>query len=129
MPNTFTHLYDSLNSLRVHETELGITDDLLEALKNDKKEVEEEIERVQQTISTLRRSLDDVWSESRDCEYELVSVFMHRGKCQSTRLCHSVQQLTFPQERPVGRDIIGPIRLIYRITVRVMCGCCDYSNH
>jgi chromosome segregation ATPase len=103
----------------VHETELGITDDLLEALKNDKKEVEEEIERVQQTISTLRRSLDDVWSESRDCEYELVSVFMHRGKCESTRSSHSGQRLTFPQARPVGRDIIGPIRLIYRITVRL----------
>jgi hypothetical protein len=86
---------------------------MLAALNDHKEEVLKEIERTKAKAETLRRDLDDLWADAHACEYDLVSVFMHRGKYAS-----SVDwSATDIQAKRVEQDITGHIRLICRITV------------
>ena len=63
---------------------MGITSDFLNVLKDDKKEVEREIQETQDAIPALKAKLESLWADQREYEYELVSVFMHRGKLSSS---------------------------------------------
>jgi hypothetical protein len=86
---------------------------MLGALNDHKEEVLKEIERTKAKAETLRRDLDDLWADAHACEYDLVSVFMHRGKFAS-----SVDRpATNTQAKRVEQDTTGHTRLIYRITV------------
>lgn len=80
MPATFDHLRNSLARLQTLDAGLDISDDFLKALATEKDQVQEDIESIQTAIPRLRDKLDSLWTEERTCEYELVSVFMHRGE-------------------------------------------------
>lgn len=84
VPATFDHLRDSLTKLQSLDADLDISDDFLSALKTEKDRVQEDIEAIQTAIPRLREKLDSLWVEQRTCEYELVSVFMHRGQLIGT---------------------------------------------
>jgi ubiquitin carboxyl-terminal hydrolase 25/28 len=87
IPSTFEHAQDSLAQLQ-DLTELGITQDFLDALGNEKTEVTAEIGLLEEQLKELKRSLDGLWEGRREVEYELVAVYMHRGE----RDGHSIQQ-------------------------------------
>jgi ubiquitin carboxyl-terminal hydrolase 25/28 len=59
---------------------LGITEDFLHALDNGAEEVLREIETLEGRLPELKRQLDEMWQGNNEFDYELVSVFMHRGK-------------------------------------------------
>jgi hypothetical protein len=112
LPATFDHLHDALRNLQEDHADLEITPDLLSVLKDDKKEVESEIQEIQDTIPALKARLESIWRDQREYEYELVSVFMHRGKFPLTP-----GSLADNQVKRAGLDTIGPIKLIYLIIV------------
>lgn len=80
LPATFDHLHDALKDLQEDHADLEITPDFLSVLKDDKKEVEVEIQQIQDTIPALKARLESLWQGQSEYEYELVSVFTHRGK-------------------------------------------------
>ena len=80
LPATFDHLHDALKDLQEDHADLEITPDFLSVLKDDKKEVEVEIQQIQDTIPDLKARLESLWQGQSEYEYELVSVFTHRGK-------------------------------------------------
>lgn len=80
LPATFDHLHDALQTLQVEHEDLDVTPEFLAVLKDDKKEVEREIQETQDAIPALKASLERLWSGDKVHEYELVSVFMHRGE-------------------------------------------------
>lgn len=43
----------------------------------------EEIEKLRERVKTLKDELEDLWASSRTVEYELTSVFIHRGSSPS----------------------------------------------
>jgi ubiquitin carboxyl-terminal hydrolase 25/28 len=112
LPATFDHLHDALKSLQEDHADLEITPEFLNVLKDDKKEVEREIQETQDAIPALKASLESLWVDQRDYEYELVSVFMHRGK----HLLYLNTQ-AYDQVKRVEQDITGHINLIYLIIV------------
>jgi hypothetical protein len=59
---------------------LDITDQFLTVLQADKAEVEREIDTIQTSIPGLKAELETLWAGQCAYAYELVSVFMHRGK-------------------------------------------------
>ena len=59
---------------------MDITPEFLNVLKDDKKGVEREIQETQDAIPALKASLESLWVDHNVHAYELVSVFMHRGK-------------------------------------------------
>lgn len=87
IPSTFEHAQDSLAQLQ-DLPELGITQDFLDALGNEKTEVTAEIGLLEEQLKELKRSLDGLWEGKREVEYELVAVYMHRGE----RGGHSIPQ-------------------------------------
>jgi len=82
IPGTFLHAREALANLAADESMgiSGITPDLLAALDNEAEEVKKEIESLEGKLPELKRRLDGIWQGERQYEYELVSVFMHRGK-------------------------------------------------
>lgn len=60
--------------------ELNITPDLIEGLEVEAEEVNVEINGLEDELPRLRRQLDALWEGNNEIEYELVSVFMHRGE-------------------------------------------------
>lgn len=79
IPGTFLHAREALSILAEDEA-LGITPDFLSALDNEGEEVKKEIEQLEGALPDLKKKLDKIWENSKEYEYELVSVFMHRGK-------------------------------------------------
>jgi ubiquitin carboxyl-terminal hydrolase 25/28 len=81
MPGTFEHVRESLKGLQV-EPDLAITDDFLHALSSEVDEINAEIKRLEGALPDLKTRMDQLWVDSKEYEYELVSVFMHRGEFQ-----------------------------------------------
>lgn len=82
IPGTFLHARAALASLAADESMgiEGITPDFLAALDNEAEEVKREIETLEGKLPELKQRLDGIWQGEKQYEYELVSVFMHRGK-------------------------------------------------
>lgn len=81
MPATFEHLRGAFEHLSSeHETELDITKDFLDALTAEVEEIKAEIRRLEESLPALKKRMDGIWEGEREFEYELVSVFMHRGE-------------------------------------------------
>jgi hypothetical protein len=112
LPATFDHLHDALKGLQEDHADLEITPDFLNVLKDDKKEVEVEIQQIQDAIPALKARLESLWRDQREYEYELVSVFMHRGTYLLT-----LGSFADSQVKRAGLDITGLISLIYLIIV------------
>lgn len=83
IPLTFQHVRESLSSLQ-NEPDLDLSPDFLEALEAEGEEVTVEINGLEDQIPGLKRKLDLLWEAEREFEYELVSVFMHRGRYPPT---------------------------------------------
>ncbi|EIW70776.1 hypothetical protein TREMEDRAFT_68214 [Tremella mesenterica DSM 1558] len=66
IPSTFLHVH--------------ITPDLLHALTSESDEVKREISQLELKLPEMRKELDEIWKGKTEWEYELMSVFMHRGK-------------------------------------------------
>lgn len=81
--DTFTSLHKALVALRAVDPDLDITDDFLAAIEPEADRVQLEMNELEQLISKCRIKLDQLWSDSSTYEYELVSVFMHRGRSVS----------------------------------------------
>lgn len=81
--DTFTHLHKSLVHLKEVDPDLDITDDFLAAVEPEADRVQQEINALETSIANLRQKLDTLWADQAAYEYELVSVFMHRGRWRS----------------------------------------------
>ncbi|WWC70309.1 uncharacterized protein I206_104259 [Kwoniella pini CBS 10737] len=88
IPDTFKHVSSSLKQLSqsdidIPELQHNISLDFLNALEAEATEVEKEIVNLQARLPELKKQMDEIWyipSGEDEWEYELVSVFMHRGK-------------------------------------------------
>jgi len=92
IPLTFQHVRESLGLLQ-SEHDLDITQDFLEALGAEEKELTAEIIRLEDSLPVLKRGLESLWEDAREHEYELVSVFMHRGEAP---LRHQFRKKSYP---------------------------------
>lgn len=54
-------------------------DELIEQLKLEVTRVTEEIASLRARLKSLKEGLEDLWKDERSVEYELTSVFIHRG--------------------------------------------------
>ena len=116
IPGTFLHAREALGILAEDEA-LGITPDFLSALDNEAEEVKKEIEALEGVLPELKVKLDSIWEGNREYEYELVSVFMHRGEFFApSQSCMVINE----QERPAEQVIIGHIKHTFLIIV----SCC-----
>lgn len=79
MPATFAHAYQALQQFK-DQPEHGITEDFLAALRAEGEGMEAEIADMGTCLVGCKQELDDLWRGENEYEYELVSVFMHRGK-------------------------------------------------
>lgn len=77
--DTFRHVKNALGHLPDAD-ELGVNPDFLQALEIEASEVELEVNRLEEELPGIRRQLEELWTGADEWEYELVSVFMHRGK-------------------------------------------------
>jgi ubiquitin carboxyl-terminal hydrolase 25/28 len=84
IPGTFLHAREALAILAEDEA-LGITPDFLAALDDEGEEVKKEIERLEGVLPDLKIKLNQIWEGETEYEYELVSVFMHRGGSHSVQ--------------------------------------------
>ena len=82
IPLTFQHVREALSQMQ-NDSELNITPDLLEALEAEGEEVTVEINGLEDQLPGLKRRLEALWKGERNYEYELISVFMHRGELDS----------------------------------------------
>ncbi|WRT66247.1 uncharacterized protein IL334_003200 [Kwoniella shivajii] len=106
IPATFKHVASSLRQLSQTELELPLlhqelSTDFVDALDAEFQNVENEIVTLQSFLPELKKRMDEIWSsnskkageaeinegedddneeEEEEWDYELVSVFMHRGK-------------------------------------------------
>ncbi len=80
IPDTFDHVREALGEL--NEPELDITPDFLQALENEKQQAKLEIEYLENQLPGLKSKMDRLWDGDGEkrLEYELVAVFMHRGR-------------------------------------------------
>ncbi len=102
VPLTFQHVRESLSNLQ-NETDLDLTPDFLEALEAEGEEVTVEINGLEDQLPGLKRKLDALWDGERDFEYELVSVFMHRGE----QVCCTIVQANLrAREDKRGRTLL-----------------------
>lgn len=72
-----------MSALKDLHPDLDIADPFLDALKPEADRVQQEMDDLEISISSLRRKLDALWADQAEHEYELVSVFMHRGRSAS----------------------------------------------
>lgn len=82
MPGAFRHVREALAQIK-EVPDLDINQDYLSALESEEQRVTAEIEKCQAELVETKEKLDEVWKDERGMEYELVSVFMHRGKFMS----------------------------------------------
>ncbi|WVQ72603.1 hypothetical protein IAR50_002161 [Cryptococcus sp. DSM 104548] len=95
IPETFKHASSALRYLasedvtkEIPELEGVLEDDLFDHLDAEGLETEKEIEELQASLPRLKARIDEIWdvkdgeakSEKDEYQYELVSVYMHRGK-------------------------------------------------
>ena len=80
IPDTFRHVKEALGQVGPDIPNLDVTPDFLQALEAEGEEVAVEINGLEDALPVLKRKLDNVWNGQNEFEYELVSVFMHRGK-------------------------------------------------
>ncbi|KAK4684659.1 hypothetical protein P7C73_g5509, partial [Tremellales sp. Uapishka_1] len=79
IPATFQHVREGLQQLQ-DIPELDITEDFLNAIRVEGEGVAVEINGLESQIPALKAKIDAVWEDSQEIVYELVAVFMHRGK-------------------------------------------------
>jgi hypothetical protein len=74
-----THEY--LSQLRTQEGSLPglIDEELLSDLATEVASVTAEVASVRSRIESLKTSLEELWKDEKNVEYELTSVFIHRG--------------------------------------------------
>ncbi|KIJ53984.1 hypothetical protein M422DRAFT_42272 [Sphaerobolus stellatus SS14] len=58
-------------------------DDLLSHLQSEKAAVETELTELRAKASELKEKLEEIWKDEKKVEYELTSVFVHRGSSPS----------------------------------------------
>ncbi|OCF36740.1 hypothetical protein I316_01336 [Kwoniella heveanensis BCC8398] len=96
IPQTFKHASAALRQLAassdsdLHEVSADLNEDLFQALDAESTAVENEIAQLQDSLPRLKERMEAIWSADDDTsgsvgggeewDYELVSVFMHRGK-------------------------------------------------
>ena len=78
IPLTFQHVREALPTIDLPE--LDLPREFLEALELEGEEVTAEINGLELQLPVLKRKLDALWAGCQEFEYELVSVFMHRGE-------------------------------------------------
>jgi ubiquitin carboxyl-terminal hydrolase 25/28 len=61
----------------------GISDLLAETVKYEAIQLEEELRSLRSEVIQLKRQLEDLWKDEQMAEYELTSVFIHRGSSPS----------------------------------------------
>jgi hypothetical protein len=83
---TFQHVRESLSQLP-NELDMDISSDFLDALQTEGEEVTVEINGLEDQLPALKRQVDALWEGEREYEYELVSVFMHRGESNHFVVC------------------------------------------
>ncbi|KAF9446131.1 cysteine proteinase [Macrolepiota fuliginosa MF-IS2] len=66
-----------------NSSEIGVDDELIFHLNKEQAYVMEEIEQLRQHAKILKNELETLWSSSKKVEYELTSVFIHRGASPS----------------------------------------------
>ncbi|KAJ9104496.1 hypothetical protein QFC21_001992 [Naganishia friedmannii] len=71
--NDLTNLKEALFSLDPEQERL------YSALETESARVKQAVNEAEKEIVALRAELDALWEEDRECEYELSSIFMHRG--------------------------------------------------
>ena len=79
IPATVKHVSESLSHMK-YELDVELPTHLLDALYQEGEEVTVEINDLENQLTTLKRKIDALWEGAREYEYELVSVFMHRGE-------------------------------------------------
>lgn len=72
-------MHDWLNKQKEDPT-LGITSDFLNALGGQVAIFADEAKTTEERLHTAKRELEQIWQDSAQCQYQLVSVFMHRGE-------------------------------------------------
>lgn len=77
--NDLDNLREALFSLDPEQEQLYA------ALDAESASVKQAVADAEKGIQERRAELDALWSEDRECEYELSSVFMHRGQWKTTR--------------------------------------------
>ena len=82
VPDTFSQVASALRTLTVKDvlTEEDAPSDFLAQLDVEARTVKDEIAALEERLPVLRAHLDSIWAGSNEHEYELVSVFMHRGE-------------------------------------------------
>lgn len=61
----------------------GIPDSLGEMIGNESKRLEDELKSLRAEVSGLKQELEALWKDEQMAEYELTSVFIHRGSSPS----------------------------------------------
>lgn len=79
IPATFDHVRQALQQI-TEFPELELSPDFLDALQSEGQSVTAEIEELHASLGRSKVELDEMWANQVDWEYELVSVFMHRGE-------------------------------------------------
>ncbi|ODO08058.1 hypothetical protein I350_03641 [Cryptococcus amylolentus CBS 6273] len=95
IPDTFKHASSALRYLasadvtqEIPELEGVLEDDLFDHLDAERLEIDKEIEELQAALPDLKSRMNKIWAakdgeamdQGDEYEYELVSVYMHRGK-------------------------------------------------
>lgn len=61
----------------------GIDSDVIAQLDEEKTRIRDEIDALRNRVDVLKQELENLWRESQRAEYELTSVFIHRGSSPS----------------------------------------------
>ena len=60
-----------------------VDEDLISELKSERGYLKAEMMETRAAVSKLKREMEDLWKDERTVEYELCSVFIHRGSSPS----------------------------------------------
>ncbi|KAH9486398.1 putative ubiquitin carboxyl-terminal hydrolase 2 [Psilocybe cubensis] len=61
----------------------AIEDETLQQLEDEKKRINDDIDRLRARIDVLKTELETIWADCKQAAYELTSVFIHRGSSPS----------------------------------------------
>lgn len=82
--DTFQNLQDAVSSISAKgllpDFEPSAYSMIVAQLGEESSRIKNEIEGIEAQIQLLRGELDSIWADDRSEEYELSSVFMHRGE-------------------------------------------------
>ena len=79
IPDTFKLVRESLGALG-EDPDLEVDNDFLIALDDEQEASRTEIGELEKKAIELKEAVEGLWQDVREYEYELVAVFMHRGK-------------------------------------------------